>query len=242
MTKYYVCPRCGYKTNNITNIKSHLNRKRVCKPKLKNINLDDQILYILEGVKVPKEFEHRSYKNKILKEENERLREENERLKNKPTTVINNVNNVNNDNRVVNVNITLPHRDSNYEFLTDKDYIHCINRMIMSVPNLIRRIHFNPAHPENHNICIKNLRNKLVMEYDGKQWNICGEDKAIDKLITDHEYILEEWLENGEDKYPKQMDKFEKYLKLKEDDKVVNDIKEEIKHLLYNNRNMIATK
>ena len=49
-------------------------------------------------------------------------------------------------------------------------------------------------------------------------------------------------MENGEDKYPKQMDKFEKYLKLKEDDKVVNDIKEEIKHLLYNNRNMIATK
>ena len=232
----YSCPRCGFMTNRCSNIKSHINRKRVCKPLVADIPVKDSIYEILSnGVK-----KKRKKKVEILKEENERLREENERLKNKPTTVINNVNNVNNDNRVVNVNITLPHRDSNYEFLTDKDYIHCINRMIMSVPNLIRRIHFNPAHPENHNICIKNLRNKLVMEYDGKQWNICGEDKAIDKLITDHEYILEEWLENGEDKYPKQMDKFEKYLKLKEDDKVVNDIKEEIKLLLYNNRNIIS--
>jgi hypothetical protein len=37
----YLCPRCGYETTIKTNIKNHLNRKKVCKPTLKNISLED---------------------------------------------------------------------------------------------------------------------------------------------------------------------------------------------------------
>ena len=35
----YLCERCGYKTERISNFKNHLNRKFICKPKLKLIDI-----------------------------------------------------------------------------------------------------------------------------------------------------------------------------------------------------------
>ena len=52
------------------------------------------------------------------------------------------------------------------------------------------------------------------------------------------EQKLEEWIENG-DKYPDIMKKFKKYLEKKENNTILNKIKEEIKLLLFNNRNII---
>ena len=52
------------------------------------------------------------------------------------------------------------------------------------------------------------------------------------------EYKLEEWLENGK-KYPDAMKKFNRYIEKRDNDKVINKIKDEIKLLLYNNRNVV---
>jgi hypothetical protein len=229
----YDCPRCGYSTERKSRIKIHIHRKNPCKSYLNDIVLLEYEDVILKGdrycentitnLNSPQE------KIKKLQEKIDEL--ENEKKVSVPPQFVN--------NGTINIlNITLPHGDSNYDFLTDKDYNHCLNRMIMSVPNLIKRIHFNPKHPENHNIFISNIKNKLAMVYDGKQWNLTNQDRTINKLITDHEYILEEWLENGEDKYPKAMEKFKKYLELKEADGVWGQIKEEIILLLYNNRQL----
>ena len=45
----YKCIRCGYTTNDKTKMKTHFNRKTVCKPKINNINLDDYKERILNG-------------------------------------------------------------------------------------------------------------------------------------------------------------------------------------------------
>ena len=37
----YLCERCGYKTERISNFKNHLNRKFICKPKLKLIDISE---------------------------------------------------------------------------------------------------------------------------------------------------------------------------------------------------------
>jgi hypothetical protein len=37
----YSCPRCGYQTNNKFDMKRHYKRKKICKPKLKDIKLDE---------------------------------------------------------------------------------------------------------------------------------------------------------------------------------------------------------
>jgi hypothetical protein len=127
----------------------------------------------------------------------------------------------------------------------------------MCIPNLIKRIHFDPKKPENHNIykhsfsycglmppctCISNIKNKYIMIYDGNQWNLNDQGEAINDIIDTNEFVLEqkleEWIENGKD-YPEIMKKFNRYLEKKEKDEVINKIKDEIKLLLYNNRKVV---
>ena len=54
----------------------------------------------------------------------------------------------------------------------------------MCIPNLIKRIHFDPKKPENHNIYISNIKNKYVMIYDGIKWNLHNRDETIEGLIV----------------------------------------------------------
>ena len=44
------------------------------------------------------------------------------------------------------------------------------------------------------------------------------------------------------EKYPKMMKKFERYVGIKDNNMVINKIKDEIKLLLYNNRTLIKNK
>ena len=39
--EYHICPRCGYETNRLGNYKTHLERKNICKPIIKEIDLDE---------------------------------------------------------------------------------------------------------------------------------------------------------------------------------------------------------
>ena len=89
-----------------------------------------------------------------------------------------------------------------------------VNRSNMVIPNLIKRIHFDPKKPENHNIYIGNIKNKYVMIYDGNKWNLQNQDETIEDIIDINEYVLEqkleEWVENGNE-YPDIMRKFNRY-------------------------------
>ena len=133
----------------------------------------------------------------------------------------------------------LAYKNTDLSHLTDQDYLQCLNRSNMVIPNLIKKIHFNPKKPENHNIYISNIRNKYIMVYDGNKWNLSNQNETIEDLIDTNEIVieqkLEEWLENGKE-YPEIMKKFNRYLEKKEKDDVINKIKNEIKLILYNNR------
>jgi hypothetical protein len=136
----------------------------------------------------------------------------------------------------------LAYKNTDISHLTDKDYMYCLNRSNMCIPNLIKKIHFDPKRPENHNIYISNIKNKYVMIYDGNKWILHNQDETIDDLIDTNEFVLEqkleEWLENGKD-YPDIMKKFNRYLAKKEKDDIINKIKEEIKLILFNDRIII---
>ena len=112
----------------------------------------------------------------------------------------------------------------------------------MCIPHLIKKIHFDPKKPENHNIYISNIKNNYVMIYDGDKWVIKDRDESIDELINTNEFILEqqldEWIEHG-GKFPEIMKKFKRYLDKRENDVVVDKIKNEIKMILFNNRCLV---
>ena len=126
--------------------------------------------------------------------------------------------------------------------LTENDFIKCFNHNNMCVPHLMKRIHFNPKKPENHNVFISNLKSGHIMLYDGKQWNTFNRDEIVDDIFDDKHDILEqkfeEWINIGKD-YPIIYHKFKRYLEKINNDIVLKKIKDEMKFILYNNRNVI---
>ena len=136
----------------------------------------------------------------------------------------------------------LAYDSTDLSHLTNNDYLKCLKHSNFCIPHLIKKIHFNPDKPENHNIYISNLKNNYVMIYNGEKWMINDRDESIQSLIDDKESIieqkLEEWIENGKN-YPDIMKKFNRYLEKKENDTVLNKIKNEIKLMLFNNRDIV---
>ena len=136
----------------------------------------------------------------------------------------------------------LAYKDTDVSNLTDKDILKCMNHSNMCVPHLIKMIHFDPDKPENHNVYISNLKNGYIMAYDGDKWDTKNRDEIITDMIDDKQGLIEErieiWIEKGK-KYPSIMKKFERYLEIKENNIVINKIKEEIKLMLFNNKILI---
>ena len=311
----YKCIRCGYCTIDKSKIKSHFNRKNICKPKLNDIDLEIYKEDILNGKTfddpqfipqkssldphfIPKtssldphfiptkssfikkkeikrdtnivtcEFCKKEYSSKknlwrhtkyyckekqkdddckkdlttLVEMLNAQLHEQKEQLKKKDNQIDELIKKAGITQNIQNNIKILAYKDTDLSHLTDQDYLNCLNRSNMCIPQLIKRIHFDPRRPENHNVYISNIKNKYIMIYDGIKWNLQSQEETIDNLIDTNEFVLEqkleEWIENGKD-YPDIMRKFNRYIEKKEKDDVLNKIKEEIKLVLFNNRKTI---
>ena len=141
-----------------------------------------------------------------------------------------------NTTHIQNINL-LAYRETDVSHLTDQDYKSCLKKINHCVKQMIEKVHFNPSKPENMNIYISNIKDKYIMVYDGNNWNLANKKDELDRLYEEKEMMLEEWLESNPEKELKE--KFMKYLNNKEKDECLNNIKEEIKLMLYNNQKMI---
>ena len=140
------------------------------------------------------------------------------------------------NNNTVHVNL-LAYRNTDTSHLTQEDYRGCYKKVNHCVKHLIEQIHFNPSKPENMNIYISNMKDKYLMVYDGTNWNLANKVEELDRLYEEKEMMLEDWLDSNPD--PILKEKFVKYLNNKEKDECLNEIKEEIKLLLYNQGNQL---
>ena len=225
--KNYICRFCNktYSTN--SNLNKHLKK---CKESEDYKNLIELVSRLNEQLLIKDK-----QLNEELKRRDKQIDEQNRQINEliKKAGITQNIQN--------NIKI-LAYKNTDISHLTDQDYISCLNRSNMCIPQLIKKIHFDPKKPENHNIYISNIKNKYIMIYDGFKWNLQSQDETIDDLIDTNEFVLEqkleEWIENGKD-YPEIMKKFNRYLEKKEKDDVLNKIKEEIKLILFNNRKTI---
>lgn len=230
--------QCKY-CNKFYSKKCHLTRHlKTCKEKLKDDEDKENLLNLVEMLNSQLD-EQRKQLNKQLEEQREQIKEQNEQIKElikKAGVNIGTQNNIQNNIQI------LAYGNSDISHLTDKDYVKCLKHSNFCIPHLIKEIHFNPKKPENHNIYISNLKNNYVMIYNGHKWMLNDREESIQNLIDDKESIieqkLEEWIENG-NQYPDIMKKFNKYLEKKENDKVINKVKSEIKLMLFNNRDIM---
>lgn len=133
----------------------------------------------------------------------------------------------------------LSYKDTDTSHLTPDDYIQSLKKVTYCVKTLIEKIHFNPIKPENMNIYISNIKDKYLMVYEDGNWILKQKDKEIDDLYDNKEMLLEDWISEYQHQYPELRVKFNKYLNNKENDETMNAIKEEIKLMLYNKKNML---
>mgnify|MGYP003679438105 CR=1 FL=1 len=260
----YSCIRCGYETKLKGDIKRHFNRKKHCPPKLNDIPLIKYKEGILNGINFSKcnfcekitsdSDEHMCSKqqtddsvealkqlvetlNKKIDQDREEMKELRELVKR--AGVSQNITNHNTQNITNNI-VILPYRDTDVSHLKGRDYYRALSRCVMSVPQLITDTHFNPKKPENHNIYISNISRAHAMVWDGSKWVIKNQNEVIEGLIEENEYRIEDWVKDGSKKYPKAMDKFEKYIEKRDSKGVPELIRKEIKMMLYNNRGMVS--
>ena len=242
LTPKYSNNRCKY-CEKFYSKKCHLTRHlKNCKEKIKDEENKQNVLNLVDLLN--KQLEQKDFMNKQmieqLEEQREQIKEQNHQIKELIKKAGINIGTQNN-NIQNNIQI-LAYGNSDISHLTDKDYLKCLKHSNFCIPHLIKQIHFNPKKPENHNIYISNLKNNYVMIYNGNKWMLNDRDDSIQNLIDDKESIieqkLEEWIENG-NKYPDIMKKFNKYLEKKENDKIINKVKSEIKLMLFNNRDIM---
>ena len=128
----------------------------------------------------------------------------------------------------------LPYQHTDTTHLTDEDFIQCVNQP-NCVKHLIEKIHFNPTKPENRNVYISNLKDEFMMVYNGKWKSV--HKTVLDEIFRKKHYMIEEWIE--EDKFPELKQKFIEYLQQKENDDSLNQMKEEIKLMMYNQKDTV---
>ena len=203
-----------------------------CKEKIKT---DQANHYMQELVKLLNEKDDKISKyDQELEEKNKQINEliQKAGIQNSGTIVQNIQNNIK----------LLAYNKTDISDLTEKDFIRCFNHNNMCVPHLLKRIHFNRKKPENHNVFLSNLKSGYIMLYDGKQWNTYNRDEVIDDMFDEKHDILEqkyeEWIDVGKD-YPIIYYKFRRYLEKMNNDVVIKKIKDEMKLVLYNNRNIV---
>jgi acetolactate synthase small subunit len=133
----------------------------------------------------------------------------------------------------------LSYKDTDTSHLTHEDYMESIMKVTYCVKHLIEKIHFNPDKPENMNIYISNMKDKYIMIYENGNWRLKNKNTELDTLYDTKEMLLEDWIHEEQHNYPELKIKFEKYLNNREEDEIMNSIKEDIKLMLYNNKKLV---
>jgi hypothetical protein len=140
-----------------------------------------------------------------------------------------------NNNTINNITL-LNYKDTDVSHLTNEDYKKCIRKVCFCVMGLIEKVHFNPEKPENMNIYISNIKDKYMMIYQNNKWNLKNKTE-LDGLYDNKEFMIDQWIEENKD--PEMVKFFKRYLDLKKDDKTMQMITDEIKLMMFNNKNLI---
>lgn len=123
--------------------------------------------------------------------------------------------------------------------LTDSAYTRIFNLGKNSVTEFVKTLHFNEKLPEYHNIYITNLRGDFVLVYDGKDWNVQSKNEMLDDVYFDSVRALDDiYHKRIKDDPSSVVTCFEEFIEKFTLNTISNDIKRELRNLLYNHRHM----
>jgi hypothetical protein len=236
----YKCSGCDFTSILKSNTERHIDKITQCNDmEIENIPVNTLCEYCKKTyATVPSLTRHiKTCKVKKINQDEEirKLKEElaiAKALAKKPQTI--------NNNNQTNINIQLSAwNDPKLPDNIEEYYMKAVKKVFLAVPTLIKAIHFNTDHPENHNICIKNARNKVAKVYNGKEWESMDEDDLIRSLIDDYEKTLEDYSDE------KNLDYSAKIREIKDRDLeeiVYNDLHNIVKCTIYDRNHMVKAK
>jgi carboxypeptidase C (cathepsin A) len=158
-----------------------------------------------------------------------RLEKEVARLKELPpqNVVTNNTQNIQN-----NINITINKNDfcrENKTYLEKDLLFECFKDM--DLIKLLEEIHFNPEHPENHNVRIKNVKQNLMEFIENGKWIAKKKDEVLDHLVMNGWRVLHTYYKDNKDDIQDEMENEEIDDSLGWLRKIYNEDKEMLKQL-----------
>ena len=101
-------------------------------------------------------------------------------------------------NNFTNNIVLLPYGSNNIS-LSAEDVIKLFQKGFKTVPDIIKYIHFNTDHPENHNIYISSIQADHLTIYNGRKWVIVEKDETLGNMHYDTvDVIIKKFDEHGD--------------------------------------------
>jgi len=206
-----------------------------------------------ENKEIKKELLEIKNKEVLRDKENLEIRKEMEKLKNllqkslkiHPKTLQRINNQLNNNGTINNITIIQLGKENLSELLTKQEKIKILNRQAMSINDIVELAHTSGKYKNCMNVYITNLQNTIGYKYDEKQNNFIAVNKneLLNDLIDSRMYDIEKFYQEFEEKLdPSRADKIKGFIeRMNEDDCLKGLKKEEIKLILYNNKEAIST-
>ena len=185
--------------------------------------------------------------NKLLSEQNDDLKKQIMMLLEKGINNVTNSNNTTTNNiETQNVIVVNSFGKENTEYITERIVSKLIqNGPFTCLPKIIEKIHFDPEHPENHNIKVTNQNNNYAKIVKDNKWVTTNKKNAIEKMIQSGYDILEEKYNDSKEAITTlKQEKFEEFqTRFEEDDKeLLKNIKKDVDLTVINGTNKIYAK
>ena len=155
------------------------------------------------------------------------------------TTTTNTIsNNIETQHITININAF---GNENVDYIDDKAILACIGRVYKSIPSLLEKIHFDPKHPENHNIKITNKKLPYASVMGNNQkWKTVDRKDVIETMVLNSYNMLDEkYTENKDKLHAAKQQNFEGFkMKFESEDKdVMRQIKTDVDMMVLNGTN-----
>lgn len=219
------CPRCGYASAYASHMKTHLRRKKACRPVFCNISNEE--IYAMYFASSASSGSHRrdptsgphhccphcnsTFNSRQAKwyhiRTEHRVCLDQEDPEERPTTAVFNHNtNISITNTITATTTTNTQivvncfGEESLEYITPQFLDQCVRRTGKGLVELIGKIHFDPKHQENRNIKATNVKLPLMQVHDGIAWKYDRKDKVLNQLVDKGHGMMQEHFDDHEDR------------------------------------------
>lgn len=190
----FVCDICKYTTKYKCNLIQHLNNKKNCD--IFNTDIDRKELI---NKLITKEYNDITYDCKFCKKKFNNSNNMYQHIKICKKKIVEIENKV--------IVIREFDRSENTDYLDNEFLLECFKEQ--DLLKIIEDLHFNPDHPENNNVRIKNNKQNLMEYFDIGNWKIDKKNIVLNHIITNGWRILNSYYRKNKEEISSIMDEKE---------------------------------